>query len=262
MANHKNFYETIKEARMRLAQTVVMYDGEPYYVLALDDHKADGIFRVYLDKLGQKGGLAHQRINIPFEYYGDEVSIGTAMDKWLEKHPNEGVIRKMANSPLFNKFRPFPLGMINCDKTGKVFYARRGPTRHTQQGLTQSMFNIRPVELAGSVDPSSKTFSSRHSGPGITSNGSYLCYTNQYPPFEEVLGNLSDPTTENNAAAFHREFAILRGPLDMMFLAYKEDIVGFMPKGDASQLILARGYGHCREVIDELGKFASIEVQK
>ena len=82
MANHKNFYETIKEARMRLAQTVVMYDGEPYYVLALDNHKSDGIFRVYLDKLGQKGGMAHRRLNIPFEYYDGETSVGAAMDKW------------------------------------------------------------------------------------------------------------------------------------------------------------------------------------
>jgi hypothetical protein len=253
MANHKNFYETLKEARMRLQHTVVMYDGEPCYVLAIDDHKDDGIFRIYLDKLGQKGGLAHARgLNVPYDYGG------AAMDEWLEKHPDEGIIRKMANSPLFNKYRPFPVGMVNCDLSGRVFYTRRSPTRHTQQGLTQGMLKVRAIDLLMKGGKNSVP----HSAPSITSNAAYLCYTNQYPSLNEVISRLSDPSTQNNSAAFHREFAVLRGPLDMMFLAYKEDIVGFMPNGDTSKLALARGYGHCREVINELSAFSSIEDQK
>ncbi|QDP50572.1 MAG: hypothetical protein Tp1125DCM00d2C21254131_13 [Prokaryotic dsDNA virus sp.] len=266
MANHKNFYETIKEARMRLLHSVVMYDGEPYYVLAIENHKADGIFRIYLDKLGQKGGLTHTRLHgIPYEYYDDEPGtscIGEAMDKWLERNKDAGIVRKMANSPHFNKYRPFPLGMVNCEKTGQVFYTRRGPTRHTQQGLTSQMFSCRPIELVASARSATKRGSLSGGGVNITSNSAYLCYTNQYPSIKEVMQHLTDPKTKNNAAAFHREFAILRGPLDMMFLAYKEDVVGFMPNGDLSRLVLARGYGHCREVTDELGVFETIEIQK
>ena len=263
MANHKNFYETIKEARMRLQHSVVMYDGEPYYVLCVEDHKPDGIYRVYMDKLGQKGGMTHARERVPYEYIEDDKysTIGEQMDAWLDKNADKGVVRKMANSPLFNKYRPFAIGMINCDQSGQVYYGRRGPTRHSQQGLTSSMFSVRKVELLGS--PSS-------SGGGLSASrvlsfvgdGAYLCYTNQYPTFDEVVTNLNDPATENNAAAFHREFAVLRGPIDMMFLAYREDIIGYMPKGDASELILARNHGYCKEVVEDLGIFTTVTTKK
>ena len=54
MASYLNFYETVTEANMRLRQTVVLYDNEPYHVLAISDHISKGEealkgeFRIYL----------------------------------------------------------------------------------------------------------------------------------------------------------------------------------------------------------------------
>jgi hypothetical protein len=48
MQEHVNFYENIKEARMRLKGTIVLYEGIPYRVLAIADHKGP-VFRIYLN---------------------------------------------------------------------------------------------------------------------------------------------------------------------------------------------------------------------
>jgi hypothetical protein len=52
MATHPNTFETVKEAMMRLRRTVVVYDGQPFVVLCITNHKADGIFRIYLQATG------------------------------------------------------------------------------------------------------------------------------------------------------------------------------------------------------------------
>lgn len=247
-----NFYENLKEAKMRIEHTVVMYDGKPYYVLAVCDHKPDGIFRVYLDDLSSPA--IDRYSDIPIHYAPaaiEDPSHGQMMDKWMEKRPNAGVIRKMMNSPLFNKFRPFPLGMCNYGK--KTYYLERGPSRpHSQQGLTKTMLH------ATCIDPSS---GSKGSIPlSLTSKELYRTIIGDYPTAKECLDALKDPTVLNTSVGFHRNFAFSRGPAGIIFLAYKTDIVGFLPERDLSSVVLDRSFAHTKEVVEDLSLFSSVLV--
>jgi hypothetical protein len=137
MKEHPNFYENVKEAMMRLRRTVVLYDGEPWVVLAITNHKPDGIFRVYLDPIGKDPNKNRQRPE-PEGFPPEHPGLGGYMDTWIDEHPDSGIKRKQMNSPLFNKFRPYPLGMCNIKGSG-CYYIERQPNRKTEQGLISSM---------------------------------------------------------------------------------------------------------------------------
>jgi hypothetical protein len=257
MVAHPNFYETIHETHMRLRGTFVMYDGEPYVVLCITNHRDDGIFRIYLEPIGNgEQALAYNNPNGPpvHNYGSDDPSLGQAMDKWMEKYPDTKIIRKMMNSPLFNKFRPFPLGM--CNYEDRVFYLERQPSRKTEQGLTHSMVSCNRVNL-GTMDNGNK---GRSGGCMVGLYGASFrdCIKADHPSAQECLSNLTDREIINEAAAFHRQFALVRGPLDMIFLAYKTDIVGVLPNRDLSVLRLGREFWHTREVVDLLRLFETI----
>lgn len=259
MVAHPNFYETIHETHMRLRSTFVLYDGEPYVVICITNHRDDGIFRIYLEPIGNgEHMLAYNNPNPPptNQYGSDDPAWGVAMDKWMEEHPDK-IIRKRINSPAFNKFRPFPLGM--CNYEGRVFYLERQPNRKTEQGLTHSMVSAQHVNL----DIMSNGKARMGSGRGgcmvdLYSESFRDCIKGVHPSAQECLDNLKDPEIINEAAAFHRQFAFVRGPLGMIFLAYKADIVGVLPNKDLSVLRLGREYSHTREVIELLRTFDNI----
>src|SRR3546814_9940131 len=104
MVKYTNFYETVKEADMRLRHTLVMYDGEPYYVLLIPDHKKDGVFRIYMDKAGNEHGFAFQREQVPYEASSSWNVTATEMDDWLEKNLDQGVMRDR-KSTRWNSFQ-------------------------------------------------------------------------------------------------------------------------------------------------------------
>ncbi len=256
MVEYVNFYENIKEAEIRLNHTVILYDGLPYYVHCMCDHKPDGIMRIYLDPLGAEDGrLAVQRnLSIPYEWHQESPNgptRGDMMDEWLEtdQGKSSGVIRKMMNSPKFNRFRPFPLGMSNYQS--KVVFIERQPMRQTQQGLTNNMMFQVKVGLDGPI-PGYKALS-------VTSPELFDVIVGKYPSPEDCLINLLDPEVSNEGAAFHRNFALVRGPIRSLFLAYKTDIVGFLEKGDFSSLRLADEFKYTKEVIEELKLFGTIQ---
>lgn len=264
MKIYPNFYETLKETEMRLNNTIVMYDGAPYYVLCVSDHKNDGVYRVYLDPLGNPNGMEINELpfgeSVPYDWY-DEPGIGNSkgekMDAYLDKYDGKTrIVRKMANSPLFNKFRPFPLGMENTG--GDVYYIERQPVRHTQQGLTQQM--IRTTCLIPSSSMKSSGGGLLGSNISIFHQDFYAMLMGDYPTAQEIVEQLRDPNILNNAVAFHREFAIVRGPLDMMYLAYRTDIIGVMPKGSLDKVCLGRNFVYTKEVVRDLGIFNSIEL--
>lgn len=251
MTEHINFYENLKEAEMRLQNTIVMYDGEPYYVLCICDHNKDGIFRMYLDKMGNEKGMAVHNYSMPYESYHPDR--GKKMDEFLEKHPEAGVIRRMMNSPKFNRFRPFPLGMANIH--GRVQYLERTPTRHTQQGLTETMIYRQTFSFGGNTEK--KRAINQFNFLGIEM---YNTIMGNYPSAKDVLVAMNDPEIGggNEATAFHRYFAFVRGPLDLMFLAYKEKTVGYMPHGDLSKIIIPPDYRYTKEVVSDLCLFEDI----
>lgn len=261
MAKYTNFYETIKEANMRLQHTVVLYDGEPHYVLCICDHKSDGIFRVYLDPCGDEMKMAmHMGLSIPYEWHEDPTypngigntpvyhkARGEKMDAWMEANPGK-ILRKMMNSPAFNKFRPYELGMMNT-KHGAI-YAQRSPTRHTQQGLTTAMISATPVSLEEHVPGRS-----RAQAISLTSDYFRQCVKGAYPSAEECITALKSKDVANNSAAFHRHFALVRGPVSSLFLQYKEDVIGIIPSNKPDQVLLGTEFSHCKEVVEALGTF-------
>lgn len=255
MKKHTNFYETIEEAKIRLDQTVVLYDNEPYHLLCVTNHKSDGIFRVYLDPVVDDGNTFHRNYSVPYEWYDEPgQSRGARMDKFMDEMGDKNVIlRKMMNSPKFNSFRPFPLGM--CNNQGGATYVERTPARHTQQGLTGNMMLSRPITLDGGKNPAG-AFNSRNIG--VYSNGFRSCILGQYPNADECLTNLTDKAVANQSVAFHREFAFVKGPVGIMFVAYKGDVVGFLPNRNLTEVKICDEFNYVREVVDELAMFSRI----
>jgi hypothetical protein len=248
MKEHVNFYETLKEAQMRLRGTVVMYDGIPYYVLSITNHKPDGVFRMYLQPLGldQSGGLPRPIIE---NFSLEDPGLGTYFDDWLDKNPKSGYLRKMMNSPAFNRFRPFPLGM--CNIGNGVTYLERQPNRKTEQGLIRTMIAQRRISAmsSGGKTPSNIDMLSIEFRETLMGH---------YPTAQECLKEFEDPTVSNEAVAFHRNFALVRGPIGMLFLAYKGDVVGILPNGDLSVIKLGKEFRHVKESVEELRLFNNI----
>jgi hypothetical protein len=249
---HANFYENLKESHIRLRNTVVMYDGEPYFIFAITTHK-DGIFRVYMYPIGEANSqVIRDCLVITQNYPADYPSLGEMLDQAIAG--KEGVLRKHINSPSFGRFRPFPLGMCNIKGKG-TYYVERQPNRHTPQGLTTSMLYDVEITAASSLSQSPRA------RIDLISNDFRNCILGKYPTPHECLAGLLNPDISNEAAGFHRQFAFVRGPIQMIFLAYKEDVVGVLPKSDLSILRIGREYRHTREVIQELGLFDEIVVQ-
>lgn len=251
MKEHPNFFENVKEAMLRLRRTVIVYDGQPYSVITITNHKPDGIFRIYLDPTGRDPNQLSTPRPEPEQFPPEHSGIGAYMDKWMVDNPGRGVLRKQMNSPLFNKFRPYPLGMANI-KGGGVYFMERQPNRKTEQGLIQTMLHETEISTAISTVPR------RHATLDIYGSAFKDCVMGNYPLAQECLDNLLDPEVVNTAAAFHREFAFVRGPIGMIFMAYRRDIIGVLPKGDFQCIRLGHEFHHTKEVVEKLGIFQSI----
>jgi hypothetical protein len=247
-----NFYETLAEANMRLRGTYVLYDGLPYAVLCITNHKDDGIFRIYIEPLGfgETSGASYMSMPSPHGNFSSESTLlGSEMDKWMAS-VGDGcrVLRKTMNSPLFNKFRPFPLGMYNSRE--RAFYLERQPNRRSEQGLTYPMISFSPVfSNKGRVEKQEFNF---------YSSEFKSCVIGSHPSAQDCLDALNNPEVGNESVAFHRNFAFVRGPLEVLFLAYKSDIVAVLPDCDFSAVRLGKQFSHTREVVEDLGLFNKI----
>ena len=249
---HLNFYENLKEAQLRLRMTVVCYDGVPYSVQAITNHKPDGIFRVYLSPIGQEDTPAVLPNSIG-NYSAEDPALGRYLDEWMTGNKTSLIIRKNIDSPLFNKFRPYSLGM--CNYGTDIHYIERQPNRRTEQGLTRTMLESTNVSLTSNIP---KFKGSNGCIVELYSSQFKACVLADHPSAEEVLFNLNDPKIENLAIAFHRRFALLRGPIGMLFLAYKTEVVGVLVNNDFSVVRLGAEFRHCREVIEDLKLFKTI----
>lgn len=245
-----NFYENLEEASKRLSGTYVLYDGRPYRILTITNHKTDGIFRAYLLPLGDK------EIDYIPDY--DMFSEGSPdqakyLDEWMEKNSEAGVLRKHLNSPLFNRFRPYPLGM--CNYKGYALYLERQPMRpRMEQGLVPSGIVESPLSLL-------KTGNGRlSSGTQVKLNSDAFrdCVLGVHPSAQECVERLNDSRCGNDAVAFDRYFALVRGPVDMTFLAYKGDVIGLLPDNNLSSVRLSKKFSYAKEVVQELGVFQNV----
>lgn len=261
MVQHKNFYETVKEAEMRLLHTAVLYDNEPYVVLAITNHKPDGIFRVYLDPfpVDHNKTMWSQQNHVPYDWCDEpNMTRGQKLDEYLEQYASKGcpLLRKRINSPLFNKFRPFELGM--CNVGNNVYYLARSPVRHTQQGLMDGAISQHKITI-GDHNP----FVPQKGPRAVSFYGASMrdVIKGVYPTIEETVEAFRDPTVTNEAVGFNRNFAIVKGPMRILFLAYKHDIVGYLPDGSLNKVIIGKEFKHTKEVVSELGAFQNVVVQ-
>jgi hypothetical protein len=259
---YPNYYESVQEARMRLNKTIILYDGKPFYVMGVAGHN-DGKFRIYMKPLGDgylkhlPPGIMPPNELIPPDYPG----FGEQMDKFMKEHPAFGMIRKHLDSPLFNRFRPFPLGMMNYterDEDGKLvaaetFYLERQPGRRTEQGLVRAMI------FASSVNAARARLKQAQFTFDTWSEEFKDCIEGNYPSVDLCLSKLRDPKIANEAVAFHRYFAFVRGPCDMIFLSYKGEIIGVLPRQDLSAARLSREARHTLEAVEELKIFNTVE---
>lgn len=239
---HPNFYEDIAEAVKRISGTVVKYDDDFYYVLLVSNHKTDGIFRVYLDPL--KHMDSHNIPGIPYLGAGSES--GKAMDIWMEANPKTKIIRKMMNSPLFDKFRPFPLGMTNYD--GSAYFTERSPTRHTQQGLTSQMISAMSVDFNSKGRVSSE----------LTSTYMYDTYLGVYPSYTDCVSNMFDPDCHNRSVGFCRLMALVRGPCETVFLNYRGETIGQLLDPQGKSIRIGRKFLFTKEIVQSSGYFETV----
>jgi hypothetical protein len=254
MAEYPNFFETQKEADMRLQNTIVLYDKEPYYVLCCAEHP-DGIMRIYLDPLGDERGLNIQRLSsIPHNTPNEKAAGGKdryeRMDAFMEKYKKDcTIVRKYMNSPHFNKFRPFPLGMCNYGDT--VYYLERNPIRRGEQGLTQNMISGIRVGLGkGGLG----------GGCPVQTTSSYMkdCIVGKYPSAKECYEAVVDPDCENTEAAFSRDFAFVSGPMETVYLNYRGDTVGVLH--DMNNVRLSKKFVYVKEAVSDLRLFNNITI--
>ncbi len=278
MVQHVNFYENVQEASMRLRKTIVMYEDEPYFVMAVSDHKVglDGKLRIYLDKLGYPSGLGRNR-NPDLPPYQDmhHTEVGPALDEWLNQpgNLNKGILRRYLGAAGFNKFRPFPLGNMNTPEGG-VVYCERTPTRNTFQGLRGEAIIGTNVSIAPdrASQPSKKpVYSNSSYNRGLLypvdelSIPFYDCIMGNYPSFQDVIENLQDPEILNTGVAFHREFSVHRGPLNMLFLCYRHEGIGLLTTFNhpsRPNVTLSKDFEFLRETLEELDIFNYISIKE
>ena len=89
---HPNFYENLKEAQLRLRGPVVCYDGLPYSVVTICGHKSDGIFRVYLNPIGQEEPIYFP--NGMNNFNTEDPGLGLYMDEWMAQAPIHALLPK------------------------------------------------------------------------------------------------------------------------------------------------------------------------
>lgn len=253
--DYPNFYECLKEAQDRLLRTVVLYGGLPVHIFAITDHKDDGVFRAWLAPIGdgQNDEIVKKFYRIANNLGGDYPGLGAELDKFMDEHPDSLVLRKHLSSPKFNRFRPFPLGM--CNVGTQCYYVERQPIRPLMhQGLVKYALH-ETLLTAGSRQDNPPRILEK---VDIYSQGFHDCILADHNSAADVLAALVNPRIANDAHAFHREFAFVRGPIGMVLLAYRTDIIGILPHLDFSLLKLGREFYHCREAVAELELFDKI----
>lgn len=240
---YPNFFENLEEARRRLMNTCVLYDGVPKIIINICDYKPDKILRVFLAPMRLWG-------NTP-GYLG--TASGAEMDEHIESPDGKKseILRKHINSPAFNKFRPFPLGMMNID--GHAAYVERSPTRTTEQGLTQRA--IKSITLSA-LPPKTSGFKPevavRLGDPAFEA-----CVTRDYPEVGESLRNLVSGEYDNTGVAFAPDWAFLKGLAGSAFLGYRHNLVGHVDP-ITRVLSLDKEYRHLVEAATELKFFSNV----
>lgn len=177
-------YESVEDASMRLRNSVVLYDGVPHMVEAVEAAPAEDakeIFRIRCYPLPRGTGPS---------------------------------IRKYISSKLFD-LGAFPMGFINTEQ-GAVFCSR-APARQQSQGLTSKNFisemvpAFNEVAIYGAPKKKGMNFDAFCESKELP-----LMLRNDYIPFAEACNVAQDKLI---STAFSRELAVVPDR-DLPFLLY------------------------------------------
>lgn len=205
-------YEREEDARMRLRHTVVLYKGEPVYVLEVKQGESkDDIIRVLFKELpfsgigdeGAFGGRNRGRIVIPAD--PDE-------ERKIEK---DDLQRKYISSKHFD-IAPFRMGYVNSPTLG-AFYSMRMPNRVQKQGLCGE--NFRGVTNQGKVVSFASFLACKETRDMVAG---------KYPSFEDAWRCLD----KVSSVAFSRDFCLVKDEIipELIYLYYKGEKVGLAGK--------------------------------
>ena len=216
------FWTDTIQARERLTNTVVMYDGEPVLVLDIlsgEDYD-DGVPRAHIQYCAK-----------------------------MTENPQ----RKRLDSPKFNKFRDLPpLGYLNSPKYGAVFMERRA-TRSRLHGLCDSNVGV----LYFRKETGYELYRFDGGWKYFYSSEAFVeSCQDVFPTLEEVLLNIK----ECSAIAFSRKFAVYRDELGLRWLYRNEQRIGLFP--NAKSLCLISKYKFYREEIMAEPKFTLDSIQE
>lgn len=192
------FWTDATQARERLTNTVVLYNGEPVIIIDVlnGEDFDDRVPRAYMDYCGKDGKPERKRLD----------------------------------SPKFNKFRDLPpLGWLNDGKYGAVLLERKA-ARSRAHGLCDTNVFVRHFlkdygyDLCR-MDGGWKRF--------YTTEGFIESCKDVFPTLEEVLLNVK----ENSGIAFSRKFAVYRDDLGLRWLYRNEQRIGLFPNSKSLSLI-------------------------
>lgn len=209
-------YENQEEVRLRLENSVVLYDNSPVYITRCGfPEKEDGkkdvarVFFIPLPLAGKRpGGKA--RI-VGYDEFDGPI---------FEKGPELKETRKFLSSRKFD-LSPFKMGYFN--HKGKAYYVSRAPVRQYKQGLTAKNCTI--------VDVKGKPVRDITFDLMLRTEGFVDMVNGKYPSFKQAGAMLGDE--EQSSVAVSRTFAfVIDHELDSLFLLHKGIRCGMALKDD------------------------------
>lgn len=217
-------YESLEDARLRLKNTVVLYDGEPVFIRNIEPSRSekDGIFRIHADALPLNGpGQIHNE--------DEDWDEGVAVDvgDWIDA-AKKADLRKFISSKNFD-IAPFKMGYVNLKK-GAVFCSRV-PRRQQKQGLSLESYSAVGLDW----------------GAFVQSKEAVDMIKGRYPTLDQAKALLN----KSPLVAFSREFAIAKDEIleDMFILYYKGSKVGVFLDG---KVTLGKKYTCLKETLLEI----------
>lgn len=208
-------YESLEDARLRLKNTVVLYDGEPVFIRNIEPSRSekDGIFRIHADALP---------LNRPGQIPDEDED-----EDWIDA-AKKADLRKFISSKNFD-IAPFKMGYVNLKK-GAVFCSRV-PRRQQKQGLSLESYSAVGLDW----------------GAFVQSKEAVDMIKGRYPTLDQAKALLN----KSPLVAFSREFAIAKDEIleDMFILYYKGSKVGVFLDG---KVTLGKKYTCLKETLLEI----------
>lgn len=224
-------FEHIDQARQRLEQTIVLYDGRGHYLHNVGSE--EGVQKAYVGELPWDFTKAKQKFK------------GIPLD-----------------DPAFNKFQPFELGFVNLfdsdsgitNDFNTLFVFRRPIRSGARQGLSRDAVDgkylqgsfragsrLEGLDLFNQLAPC-KSFADMLAGI--------------YPSFTEVLDNL----IPQSSIAFARNYALLTDKDGLVWVYRQLERIGLV-NNKSKEFFLFSAKKFLREEIQESGLFPNIQAE-